>query len=592
MTDRPQALPAHDADKGPDNDAVTVVTPTAAVRPGSSSSSSSSSSNCDDAQSIAASIGNQRMLMPKKTLLVAVPALSVALFVSFIDQTGVSTTIPAVSAELDTGAATSWIGASFLIASTAFQLINGRLSDIFGRKNCLLLCLGLIALGDVLSGFAKTKEQLFAFRAVAGVGGGGINSIVMIIVSDITTLENRGKYQGILGAVIALANGTGPFLGGALVEKLSWRWIFWLIPMLAVPAAIAILFFLPVKHERGNYVAKVKMIDYGGIALNLAAVLLILIPLSGGGDMYAWSSGQFIGMITVGGFLAVAFVLYEWKLAPVPIMPLRLFQAKHCPYMYGQSLMMGIGFYGNFFYMPIYFQSVLGYSALESGALILPLIISTSACSIGSGQFMSRVGRYMPCVAVGFGMWTLGTGLKCMFSQTTHIGVVIGVLIVEGLGVGLTLQPTLVGLLANSRSEDRAVCTGLRNFIRTIGGAFGLIISGAILSNTLSSQLSGLPFISKETISGLTSSAYGLDKLGLTSDEKELVLTVYMRGLHYIFIFYAACVGSAFVMCAGIGNTSLKAKTPKPPAEETSQVRSESDASVGGEKSKGTTAEV
>lgn len=143
-----------------------------------------------------ASIGNQRMLMTKKSLLIAFPALSVALFVSFIDQTGVSTSIPAISAELNTGSATSWIGASFLIASTAFQLINGRLSDIFGRKNCLLFCLGLIALGDVLSGFAKTKEQLFAFRALAGAGGGGINSISMIIVSDITTLENRGKYQG------------------------------------------------------------------------------------------------------------------------------------------------------------------------------------------------------------------------------------------------------------------------------------------------------------------------------------------------------------------------------------------------------------
>lgn len=176
-----------------DDNTVTVVVPHVVVTPQPQGDDADNS----DAKSIAASIGNQRMLMPKKTLLVAVPALSVALFVSFIDQTGVSTTIPAVSAELDTGSATSWIGASFLIASTAFQLINGRLSDIFGRKNCLLLCLALIALGDTLAGFAKTKEQLFAFRAIAGVGGGGINSIVMIIVSDITTLENRGKYQGV-----------------------------------------------------------------------------------------------------------------------------------------------------------------------------------------------------------------------------------------------------------------------------------------------------------------------------------------------------------------------------------------------------------
>ncbi len=144
----------------------------------------------------AASIGHQRNVMPKSRLLVAFPALSLALFVSFIDQTSVSTSIPSVSADLNTGSSTSWIGASFLIAATAFQLINGRVSDIFGRKNCLLVCLFLLAVGDILSGFAKTKEQLFVFRAIAGIGGGGINSLAMIIVSDITSFQNRGKYMG------------------------------------------------------------------------------------------------------------------------------------------------------------------------------------------------------------------------------------------------------------------------------------------------------------------------------------------------------------------------------------------------------------
>lgn len=149
-----------------------------------------------DACSETHSIGNQRNVFSTSRLLIAFPALSVALFVSFLDQTSVSTAIPAISDDLDTGTATSWIGASFLIAATAFQLINGRLSDIFGRKNLLLICLGLLAGGDLVCGFAKTKEQLFAFRAIAGIGGGGVNSIAMIIVSDITTLENRGKFQG------------------------------------------------------------------------------------------------------------------------------------------------------------------------------------------------------------------------------------------------------------------------------------------------------------------------------------------------------------------------------------------------------------
>jgi Na+/melibiose symporter-like transporter len=142
------------------------------------------------------SVSGQRNVMSSKQLRIAIPALSVCLFVSFIDQTSVSTATPAIAGDLNTGTATSWIGTSFLIASTAFQLINGRLSDIFGRKNLLLICLALMALGDFGCGFAQTAIQLFVLRAIAGIGGGGINSLVMIIVSDITTLQNRGKYQG------------------------------------------------------------------------------------------------------------------------------------------------------------------------------------------------------------------------------------------------------------------------------------------------------------------------------------------------------------------------------------------------------------
>lgn len=149
-----------------------------------------------DDNSDAESVGGQRNTMSSKRLMIAIPALSVCLFVSFVDQTSVSTATPAIADDLNTGTATSWIGTSFLIASTAFQLINGRLSDIFGRKNMLLICLFLMALGDLGCGFAQTAAQLFALRSIAGIGGGGINSLVMIIVSDITTLQNRGKYQG------------------------------------------------------------------------------------------------------------------------------------------------------------------------------------------------------------------------------------------------------------------------------------------------------------------------------------------------------------------------------------------------------------
>ncbi|EUC29713.1 hypothetical protein COCCADRAFT_39961 [Bipolaris zeicola 26-R-13] len=519
-----------------------------------------------DDESDAASIGGQRNTMTSTQLRIAIPALSVCLFVSFIDQTSVSTATPAIAVDLNTGTVTSWIGTSFLIASTAFQLINGRLSDIFGRKNLLLVSLMLMALGDLGCGFAKTAVQLFVLRAIAGIGGGGINSLVMIIVSDITTLQNRGKYQGWLGAVIALGNGAGPFLGGAIVEGATWRWVFWIIPILTIPTSLIILFFLPLKHRSGGYLKKIRKIDYGGMVLNIASTLLLLVPLSGGGVTYAWASPFFIACTVIGAVLAILFVLYEWRFVALPIMPLRLYRAPHAWALYLQTFLIGLAYFGNFFYLPIYFQSVLRYSPLVSGALILPVVITTSLTSIASGQYMNRVGSYMHCVLVGFTLWTLGNGLTLLFDRNTSLAVLIVALILEGAGIGLVLQPTLVGMYANGRSEDRAVTTGLRNFIRTIGGAFGLVISGVILSNTLSHHLSQSGFVSESLMSQLTSSTYNLDGFGLTKTQQDVVFNVYMLGLHYIFIFFTVCSGVSLSLTFWVGNTSLKA--PKKMEEE------------------------
>ena len=547
----------------------------------------------DDDNSDAASVGGQRNTMTSKQLRIAIPALSVCLFVSFIDQTSVSTATPAIAVDLNTGTATSWIGTSFLIASTSFQLINGRVSDIFGRKNLLLWSLMLMALGDLGCGFARTDIQLFVLRAIAGIGGGGINSLVMIIVSDITTLQNRGKYQGRclshplnrhsyllfcvgwLGAIIALGNGAGPFLGGAIVEGATWRWVFWMIPIMSIPTAVVILFFLPLKHRTGDHVEKLKKIDYGGMVLNVASTLLLLIPLSGGGVTYSWASPFFIACTATGVVLGVLFVLYEWKLVKLPIMPLRLYQAPHCSALYLQTFLIGLAYFGNFFYLPLYFQSILRYSPLASGALILPVVISTSFTSIISGQYMNKVGSYMHCILVGFALWTLGNGLTLLFGRNTGIAVLIIIGIIEGAGIGLTLQPTLVGMYANGRSEDRAVTTGLRNFIRTIGGAFGLVISGVILSNTLSRDLSHQPFVSESLMQQLTSSTYDLAKFGLSQDEQEDVFEAYMLGLHYIFIFFTVCSGLGLFLTFWVGNTSLKA--PKKLDEEDAMPASTQD---------------
>jgi hypothetical protein len=338
-----------------------------------------------------------------------------------------------------------------------------------------------------------------------------------------------------------------------------------MIPIMTLPTAVVILFFLPLKHRSGDYFEKMKKIDYGGVVLNIASTLLVLVPLSGGGVTYAWSSPFFIAATVTGVVLAVLFVLYEWRLVALPIMPLRLYRAPHCWALYLQSFLTGLAYFGNFFYLPIYFQSILKYSPLVSGALILPVVITTSVGSIVSGQYMARVGSYMHCILTGFVLWTLGSGLTLLFGRGTRLGPLIVILIVEGAGIGLTLQPTLVGMYANSRSEDRAVTTGLRNFIRTIGGAFGLVISGVTLSNTLSTGLGSEDFASNALIAELTSSTYALDALDLSVSQQNRVLDVYMLGLHYIFIFYTLCAGLSLLLTFWVGNTSLKA--PKVPED-------------------------
>jgi hypothetical protein len=339
-----------------------------------------------------------------------------------------------------------------------------------------------------------------------------------------------------------------------------------MIPIMSAPTAAVILFYLPLKHHSGDYAAKMKKIDYGGMVLNIASTLLVLIPLSGGGVTYKWSSAFFIAATITGVVTGVLFVLWEWKIVALPIMPLRLFRAPHCWALYLQTFLLGLAYFGNLFYLPIYFQSVLRYSPLISGALLLPIVITTSIGSILSGQYMARIGSYMHCIVAGFMLWTLGNGLTLILGRQTRLGPLIGILIVEGAGIGLTLQPTLVGMYANSNMEDRAVVTGLRNFIRTIGGAFGLVTSGVILSNTLSTALAGQDFATDSFVAGLTSSTYSLGQSGITTSQRELVLDVYMRALHYIFIFYTVCSGLSLLLVVWVGNTSLKA--PQATADE------------------------
>lgn len=252
--------------------------------------------------------------------------LASALLISFIDQNSIGVALPTIGKEIHASSTITWAGTSSLIANTVFQVLYGRFSDIFGRKVIIVACLCLLALGDLLCGFAPNGPLLYFFRGISGVANGGIMALTMMIVSDIVTLEQRGKYQGILGSMVGLGNAVGPFIAASFTTKVSWRWTFRLICPLALMEAGILLAVLPASTiPKESLRAKLGKIDYGGIALSSSAILLLLIPISGIGSQFRANSPMVITMLTLGSVCGILFILNEWKLARLPMIPRTLF---------------------------------------------------------------------------------------------------------------------------------------------------------------------------------------------------------------------------------------------------------------------------
>jgi MFS family permease len=225
---------------------------------------------------------DQTNILPIQQLLIVFATLAVSLLITFIDQNGISITLPTIAADLDAADTISWAGTASLVANTTFQMLYGRLSDVFGRKNVFLAAIALLSLADLLCGLSQNAPMFYVCRGLAGVGGGGITNLAMIIVSDIVTLEQRGKYQGIIGATVGLGNVSGPFLAAALVEHASWRAFFYMLSPLGAIAGVIAFFFLPDNAAKGGFRANASKIDYAGSVTSSLGVILLLIPISGG----------------------------------------------------------------------------------------------------------------------------------------------------------------------------------------------------------------------------------------------------------------------------------------------------------------------
>ncbi|ETS87138.1 hypothetical protein PFICI_00966 [Pestalotiopsis fici W106-1] len=472
--------------------------------------------------------------------------------VALMDQTTLAASLSIVGNALHASQQMSWIANGYFITSTIGQLLYGRLSDIWSRKVILLIGLGIFFFGSLAASLAQTATQLIIFRCFTGFGGGGLMTIAQMIVSDVVPLRERGKYQGILGAVTALANGIGPVIGGALSSKSSdsWRWIFRLNLPLTVLSTATVVFFMPLKNVKGDWKLKVRAIDFVGIGLALAGAVGLMLGLTWGGGEYSWNSPAVLVSILVGAFVCVSFVLWQWKGPKFPLVPLEIFRSRMT---IGACLTMalnGWNFVVQIYYIPTFYQLVYNYSSTKAGVMLLPITLVQTASSTFSGLIVHWVGRYRECILFGWLCWAIGLGLMATLDETSGLGKQIGYSLLIGVGVGNTLQPALIAIQSGVPRSDMAVVTSFRNFVRNLGATFGLAVCGTILNNVVKASLSTLELDSEAYDTLIDNPQEYLETL---SDDqatriRAALIPAYTKSFKIIFYVGAALAALGFVV--------------------------------------------
>jgi EmrB/QacA subfamily drug resistance transporter len=400
--------------------------------------------------------------------------LMMGMLLAALDQTIVSTALTRISQDFHRADLYSWVITSYLLTSTASTPLYGKISDLYGRKTIFQAAIVIFLVGSALCGLSQNMYQLILFRGLQGLGAGGLMSLALSIVGDVIPPRQRGRYQGYFGAVFGVASVIGPLVGGVLVDNASWRWVFYVNIPVGLVALVVINRFLRISYRRVD-----AKIDVAGAILLVAGVSLFLVAVQDVGQHgrvtgLAWALGA------AGLVLVAAFVGWERR-ASEPLLPPRLFRNDIFRVASALSLISGGVMFGGMIFLPQYMQLVRGVSPTVSGLRLLPLLGGVLATSIGSGRVVSRIGRYRTFVIVGTGILAVGVFLLSMIRIDTSMWVLSGMLFVLGAGLGLYMQTTIMATQNAVDPRDLGTATSAVTFFRTLGGAVGASILGAIL---------------------------------------------------------------------------------------------------------------
>ncbi|QNN51643.1 MDR family MFS transporter [Nocardioides mesophilus] len=500
-----------------------------------------------------------------KQILVVMGGLMVGMFLAALDQSIVSTALPRITSELGGLDKLSWVVTAYLLTATSSTPLWGKISDLYGRRLLFQIAIVTFMVGSLLSGLSQNIDQLIVFRAVQGLGGGGLMSLALATIGDIVPPRERGRYQGYFAAVFGTSSVLGPVLGGWFADGPGWEWIFYINLPLGLVALVVTTAALKIPHVRREH-----SIDYLGAAVVVASVTCFLLYTAWAGPDLGWTSGTGLALLVGGFVLAALFVLVELR-ATEPIIPMRLFRNSIFSIANVFGFLVGIAMFGSMIFLPVYLQVVDGMSPTKSGLAMLPMVAGIFTTSIGSGILMSRTGRYKPFPMAGALIVAVALVMLSRLDASTPYWFAGLSMYILGLGLGFTLQVLVVIVQNSVDRKDMGVATSSVTFFRQVGGSFGTALFGAILASRLTYHLTqataDLPAGSKPP-GNLDSVSQDVQAIQQLPDQlRELVTGAFSAALHDVFLTAVPLVLVAFVVAMFIKEVPLGERTAAGAAE-------------------------